>query len=92
MQDNAQEAGFADRTWRELGGAFGWPGWRVSSGRAQSGWEWNGSQSGQARDLNCGFTMASAGEDAGLIRRAERVIRPAKAKTRRLRVLVVTIC
>ena len=24
-----------------------WVGWRVSSGRAPSGWEWNGSQSGQ---------------------------------------------
>ena len=25
----------------------GWVGWRVSGGRAPSGWEWNGSQSGQ---------------------------------------------
>ena len=24
-----------------------WVGWRVSGGRAPSGWEWNGSQSGQ---------------------------------------------
>ena len=47
---------------------------------APSAWEWNGSQSGQRRG-RCKVN-----------RRAERVIRPAKAKTRRLRVLVVTIC
>ena len=30
-----------------VGGDVQLAGWRVSSGRAQSGWEWNGSQSGQ---------------------------------------------
>ena len=61
----------------------------VADGRRQAG-------SGMARSrararLNC----SSQGQRRGrcrVNRRAERVIRPAKAKTRRLRVLVVTIC
>ena len=61
----------------------------VADGRRQAG-------SGMARSrararLNC----SSQGQRRGrcrVNRRAERVIRPTKAKTRRLRVLVVTIC
>ena len=61
----------------------------VADGRRQAG-------SGMARSrakarLNC----SSQGQRRGrcrVSRRAERVIRPAKAKTRRRRVLVVTIC
>ena len=61
----------------------------VADGRRQAG-------SGMARSrararLNC----SSQGQRRGrcrVNRRAERVIRPAKAKTRCLRVLVVTIC
>ena len=55
-----------------------------TGGRAPSGWEWNGSQP-RAR------LWVSQGQRCGRCRRAERV-RPARAKTRRLRVLVVTIC
>ena len=76
--------------WRELAGTFNWPdGGSVADGRRQAG-------SGMARSrararLNC----SSQGQRRGrcrVNRRAERVSRPAKAKTRRLRVLVVTIC
>ncbi len=67
----------------------GLAGGSVADGRRQAG-------SGMARSrararLNC----SSQGQRRGrcrVNRRAERVIRPAKAKTRRLRVLVVTIC
>ena len=70
--------------WREIAGTLG----QLQAGR-QAG-------SGMARSrararLNC----SSQGQRRGrcrVNRRAERVIRPAKAKTRRLRVLVVTIC
>ena len=70
-------------------GDVGLAGGSVADGRRQAG-------SGMARSrararLNC----SSRGQRRGrcrVNRRAERVIRPAKAKTRRLRVLVVTIC
>ena len=70
-------------------GDVGLAGGSVADGRRQAG-------SGMARSrararLNC----SSQGQRRGrcrINRRAERVIRPAKAKTRRLRVLVVTIC
>ena len=70
-------------------GDVGLAGESVADGRRQAG-------SGMARSrararLNC----SSQGQRRGrcrVNRRAERVIRPAKAKTRRLRVLVVTIC
>ena len=39
-------------------------GWRVSGGRAPSGWEWNGSQSGQGA-TELGPPRASAVADAG---------------------------
>ena len=73
------------RVCRDVGLAGG----SVADGRRQAG-------SGMARSrararLNC----SSQGQCRGrcrVNRRAERVIRPAKAKTRRLRVLVVTIC
>ena len=70
-------------------GDVGLAGGSVADGRRQVG-------SGMARSrararLNC----SSQGQRRGrcrVNRRAERVIRPTKAKTRRLRVLVVTIC
>ena len=70
-------------------GDVGLAGGSVADGRRQAG-------SGMARSrararLNC----SSQGQRRGrcrVNRRAERVSRPAKAKTRRLRVLVVTIC
>ena len=70
-------------------GDVGLAGGSVADGRRQAG-------SGMARSrararLNC----SSQGQRRGrcrVNRRAERVIRPAKAKPRRLRVLVVTIC
>ena len=70
-------------------GDVGLAGGSVADGRRQAG-------SGMARSrararLNC----SSQGQRRGrcrVNRRAERVIRPAKPKTRRLRVLVVTIC
>ena len=73
------------RVCRDVGLAGG----SVADGRRQAG-------SGMARSrararLNC----SSQGQRRGrcrVNRRAERVIRPAKVKTRRLRVLVVTIC
>ena len=70
-------------------GEVGLAGGSVADGRRQAG-------SGMARSrakarLNC----SSQGQRRGrwrVNRRAERVIRPTRAKTRRLRVLVVTIC
>ena len=70
-------------------GDVGLAGGSVADGRRQAG-------SGMARSrararLNC----SSQGQRLGrcrVIRRAERVSRPARAKTRRRRVLVVTIC
>ncbi len=70
-------------------GDVGLAGGSVADGRRQAG-------SGMARSrararLNC----SSQGQRRGrcrVNRRAERVSRPARAKTRRLRVLVVTIC
>ena len=83
-----RQAALADRTgasWRGVRLA----GWRVSGGRAPSGWEWNGSQPGQgATDL---FPHGQPLGRGRVRRRAERVIRPARAKTRRRRVLVATI-
>ena len=69
-------------------GDVGLAGGSVADGRAPSGWEWNGSQSGQGV-----AELLLPGPARGKLQgRAERVIRPAKAKARRLRVLVVTIC
>ena len=64
----------------DVGSVAGWP----------SGREWNGLQPGQGAT-----NWVSQGQRRGrckVRRRAERVIRPTRAKTRRLRVLVVTIC
>ena len=64
----------------DVGSVAGWP----------SGREWNGLQPGQgATELGC--PKASAGGRCKVRRRAERVIRPTRAKTRRLRVLVITV-
>ena len=70
-------------------GDVGLAGGSVADGRRQAG-------SGMARSrararLNC-FSQGRRRGRCRVNRRAERVIRPAKAKTRRLRVLVVTIC
>ena len=62
----------------DVGSVAGWP----------SGREWNGLQPGQAR-----LNWVSQGQRRGrckVRRRAERVIRPTRAKTRCLRVLVIT--
>ena len=40
--ERTQQEAFADRTGASLRGR--WVGWRVSGGRAPSGWEWNRSQ------------------------------------------------
>ena len=70
-------------------GDVGLAGGSVADGRRQAG---SGLARSRARArLNC----SSQGQRRGrcrVNRRAERVIRPAKGKTRRLRVLVVTIC
>ena len=83
-QENRQQGTPAELVGASLRGR-----WVSGGGRRQAG-------SGMARSrararLNC----SSQGQRRGrcrVNRRAERVIRPAKAKTRRLRVLVVTIC
>ena len=70
-------------------GDVGLVGGSVADGRRQAG-------SGMARSrARARLNRSSQGQRRGrcrVNRRAERVIRPAKAKTRRLRVLVVTIC
>ena len=76
--------------WREFAGTFGCPLGGPVAGRP-SGGEWNGSRSRARARLN----WVSQGQCLGrckVRRRAERVIRPARAKNRRRRVLVVTIC
>ena len=72
-----------------VGGAFGWPdGGSVADGRSQAG-------SGMARSrARARLNWVSHGQRRGrcrVNRRAERVSRPARAKTRRRRVLVVTV-
>ena len=81
-RENTQQGTLADRGARvcgEVGSVAGW----------QSGGEWNGSQSGHGAS-----NWVSQGQCWGrcrVRRRAERVIRPTRAKNRRLRVLVVAI-
>ena len=72
-----------------VGGAFGWPdGGSVADGRRQAG-------SGMARSrARARLNFSSHGHRLGrcrVNRRAERVSRPARAKNRRRRVLVVAI-
>ena len=67
------------RVCREVGSVAGW----------QSGGEWNGSQPGHGAS-ELGFPRPMLGR-CRVRRRAERVIRLTRAKTRRLRVLVVTV-
>ena len=65
-------------------------GWVARSPTAPSGREWNGSHRARAR-----LNWVSQGQRWGrcrVRRRAERVIRPAREKNRRRRVLVVTTC
>ena len=47
-----------------VGGDVQLAGWRVSGGRAQSGWEWNGSQSGQGA-TELGFPRPALGKMQG---------------------------
>ena len=49
----------ADHDWREIAGTLYLGGWRVSCGRAPSGWEWNRSQRARAR-----LNWVSQGQDA----------------------------
>ena len=74
----------------DVGSVAAWP----------SGREWNGSQPGQGASgmarsrAKARVNWDSQGQRRGrcrVRRRAERVIRPTRAKTRRLRVLVVTV-
>ena len=73
--------------WRELAGMFGWP-----DGRSVAGWpsgrKWYRSQPCQGA-AQLGFPGQRCGR-CRVRRRAERVSRPARAKNRRRRVLVVT--
>ena len=76
--------------WRELAGTFSWPDdGSVADGRCQAG-------SGMARSrARARLNWVPQGQCLGrckVRRRAERVSRPARAKNRRRRVLVVTIC
>ena len=81
--ERIRSRGLSRPGWREFAGTLG----QLQAGR-QAG---NGMARSRARArLNC----SSQGQRRGrckVRRRAERVIRPAKAKTRRLRVLVVTV-
>ena len=69
--------------WREFAGTLGqsqagrqaWSGMARSRAKARVNWDSQGQRRGRCR----------------VRRRAERVIRPTRAKTRRLRVLVVTV-
>ena len=82
--ERIRSRGLSRPGWREIAGTLGqlqgWP----------SGREWNGLQPGQGA-TELGFPRPAPGR-CKVRRRAERVIRPTRAKTRRLRVLVVTIC
>ena len=72
-----------DRGWREIAGTLG----QLQAGR-QAG---NGMACSRAKAR---LNWVSQGQRRGrckVRRRAERVIRPARAKTRRLRVLVITV-
>ena len=65
-------------------------GWRVSGGRAPSGWEWNGSQPGQGA-TELGFPRPALGKMQS--EAARRAGEPSGIeKKRRRRVLVVTTC
>ena len=75
--------------WRELAGTFGCP-VVGQSPTVPSGWEWNGSQPGQGA-AELGFPRPAPGKMQSEAAR-ERVSRPARAKNRRRRVLVVTTC
>ena len=76
--------------WRELAGTLAWPvDGLVADGRRQAG---SGIACSRARArLNCS-SQGQRRRRCRVNRRAERVSRPARAKTRRRRVLVVTIC
>ena len=81
--------GYAAGDSRDRGGAGLRGRWVSCRLAVRPGMEWLAV--GPGARLNC----SSQGQRRGrcrVNRRAERVIRPAKAKTRRLRVLVVTIC
>ena len=75
--------------WRELAGTFGCQ-MVGQSPTVPSDWEWNGSQPGQGA-AELGFPRPAPGKMQREAAR-ERVSRPARAKNRRRRVLVVTTC
>ena len=81
--ERIRSRGLSRPGWREIAGTLG----QLQAGR-QAG---NGMARSRARAR---LNWVSRGQRRGrckVRRRAERVIRPAKAKTRRLRVLVVTV-
>ena len=87
-RDRTRQEALADWAGASLRGR--WVGWWVSGGRAPSGWEWNGSQSGQgAAELLLPGPAPGKMQGQSACRAGDP---SAKAKTRRLRVLVVTIC
>ena len=77
-------------TWRELAGTFSGPDGESAADGAPSGWEWYGSQSSEGA-TELGFPGPALGR-CRVRRRAEWVSRPAREKSHRRRVLVVTIC
>ena len=82
--ERIRSRGLSRPGWREIAGALG----QLQAGR-QAG---NGMACSRAKAR---LNWVSQGQRRGrckVRRRAERVIRPTRAKTRRLRVLVVTIC
>ena len=86
-RDRTRQEALADWAGASLRGR--WVGWRVSGGRAPSGREWRARNRARARS-----NWASQGQRCGRcsVRWPERVIRPAREKNRRRRVLVVTTC
>ena len=82
--ERIRSRGLSRPGWREIAGTLG----QLQAGR-QAG---NGMACSRAKAR---LNWVSQGQRRGrykVRRRAERVIRPTRAKTRRLRVLVVTIC
>ena len=77
-------------TWRELAGTFSGPDGGSAADGAPSGWEWQGAQSSEGA-TELGFPGPALGR-CRVRRRAEWVSRPAREKSHRRRVLVVTSC
>ena len=82
--ERIRSRGLSRPGWREIAGTLG----QLQAGR-QAG-NGNGLQPGQGA-TELGFPRPAPGEMQSEAARAERVIRPTRAKTRRLRVLVITV-